>query len=58
MQGGPDGRGQGVFDLVPGECGHGNKAIQGARTILLPLLGSLPAFRTKLATELAELNYR
>ena len=35
-----------------------NKAIQGARTILLPLLGRLPAFRTKLATELAELNYR
>ena len=35
-----------------------NRAIQGARTILLPLLGRLPAFRTKLATELAELNYR
>ncbi len=35
-----------------------NKAIQGARTIALPLLGRLPAFRTKLATELAELNYR
>ncbi len=35
-----------------------NPAIRGARNITLPLLGRIPAFRTKLATELAELNYR
>ena len=35
-----------------------NPAVRGARNIALPLLGQLPAFRTKLATELAELNYR
>jgi 2-polyprenyl-6-methoxyphenol hydroxylase-like FAD-dependent oxidoreductase len=35
-----------------------NSAVRGARNIVLPLLGRLPAFRTKLATELAELNYR
>ena len=35
-----------------------NAAIRGARNIALPLLGKLPAFRTRLATELAELNYR
>ena len=35
-----------------------NPAIRGARNIALPLLGRIPAFRTKLATELAELNYR
>src|SRR5215213_1026386 len=29
-----------------------------ARNLALPLLGSIPAFRTRLATELAELNYR
>ena len=33
-------------------------AVRGARNTVLPLLGRLPAFRTKLATELAELNYR
>jgi len=32
--------------------------IRGGRNIVLPLLGRLPTFRTKLATELAELNYR
>ena len=32
--------------------------VRGLRNIALPLLGHLPAFRTKLATELAELNYR
>jgi 2-polyprenyl-6-methoxyphenol hydroxylase-like FAD-dependent oxidoreductase len=35
-----------------------NRAVRGARNVVLPLLGHLPAFRTKLATELAELNYR
>jgi 2-polyprenyl-6-methoxyphenol hydroxylase-like FAD-dependent oxidoreductase len=35
-----------------------NPAIRGARNITLPLLGRIPAFRTKLATELSELNYR
>lgn len=35
-----------------------NPAIRGARTIALPVLGRIPAFRTRLATELAELNYR
>jgi len=35
-----------------------SRAARGARNIALPLLGHLPAFRTKLATELAELNYR
>lgn len=33
-------------------------AVRAARNIALPLLGRLPAFRTRLATELAELNYR
>lgn len=35
-----------------------NPAVRGARNITLPVLGRIPAFRTKLATELAELNYR
>jgi len=35
-----------------------NRAVRGARNIALPLLGRLPTFRTRLATELAELNYR
>jgi 2-polyprenyl-6-methoxyphenol hydroxylase-like FAD-dependent oxidoreductase len=35
-----------------------NPVVRVARNIALPLLGHLPAFRTKLATELAELNYR
>ena len=35
-----------------------NKAARRTRNIALPLLGHLPAFRTKMATELAELNYR
>ena len=35
-----------------------NRAVRGVRNIALPILGRLPAFRTKLATELAELNYR
>ena len=35
-----------------------SRAARGARNIALPLLGHLPALRTKLATELAELNYR
>jgi 2-polyprenyl-6-methoxyphenol hydroxylase-like FAD-dependent oxidoreductase len=35
-----------------------NGAIRGARNIALPLLGKIPAFRTRLATELAELNNR
>jgi hypothetical protein len=35
-----------------------NKAARKTRNIALPLLGHLPAFRTKMATELAELNYR
>jgi 2-polyprenyl-6-methoxyphenol hydroxylase-like FAD-dependent oxidoreductase len=35
-----------------------NPAVRRARNTVLPLLGRLPAFRTKLATELAELNYR
>lgn len=33
-------------------------AVRRTRNTLLPLLGRLPAFRNKLATELAELNYR
>ena len=33
-----------------------NKTARGVRNIVLPLLGHLPAFRTKLSTELAELN--
>ena len=35
-----------------------NPAARHARNTALPLLGHLPALRTKLATELAELNYR
>ena len=35
-----------------------NGAVRGVRNTALPLLGRLPAFRTRLATELAELNYR
>jgi len=35
-----------------------SNTVRGVRNIALPLLGRLPAFRTKLATELAELNYR
>lgn len=36
----------------------GHKVIRGARNVALPVLGRLPTFRTKLATELAEPNYR
>ena len=32
-------------------------AARAARNVALPMLGRLPAFRTRLATELAELNY-
>jgi 2-polyprenyl-6-methoxyphenol hydroxylase-like FAD-dependent oxidoreductase len=32
-------------------------AARGARDVMLTLLGRVPAFRTRLATELAELNY-
>jgi 2-polyprenyl-6-methoxyphenol hydroxylase-like FAD-dependent oxidoreductase len=32
--------------------------VRGVRNIALPLLGHVPAVRTRLATELAELNYR
>ena len=35
-----------------------NPVLRGARNIALPVLGRIPAFRTRLATELAELNYR
>jgi 2-polyprenyl-6-methoxyphenol hydroxylase-like FAD-dependent oxidoreductase len=35
-----------------------SSVLRGARNMMLPLLGRIPAFRTKLATELAELNYR
>jgi 2-polyprenyl-6-methoxyphenol hydroxylase-like FAD-dependent oxidoreductase len=35
-----------------------NRAVRSARNIALPVLGRIPAFRTRLATELAELNYR
>jgi len=35
-----------------------NRLVRGARNIALPLLGHIPAVRSKLATELAELNYR
>jgi 2-polyprenyl-6-methoxyphenol hydroxylase-like FAD-dependent oxidoreductase len=35
-----------------------NPVLRGARNVGLPLIGRVPAFRTKLATELAELNYR
>jgi len=35
-----------------------NRSLRLARNVTLPLLGSFPSFRTKLATELAELNYR
>ncbi len=35
-----------------------NPAARHARNTALPLLGHLPGLRTKLATELAELNYR
>ena len=35
-----------------------SKAIRGVRNIALPLFGRLPTFRTRLATEFAELNYR
>lgn len=34
-----------------------NKAVRGVRNVVLPLLGRIPAFRTRLATELAELKY-
>jgi 2-polyprenyl-6-methoxyphenol hydroxylase-like FAD-dependent oxidoreductase len=33
-------------------------AVRRARNTALPLLGRVPAFRRKLATELAELDYR
>jgi hypothetical protein len=32
-------------------------AARAARNVALPMLGRIPAFRTRLATELAELNY-
>ena len=35
-----------------------NPVLRGARNLALPLLGRLPPFTTRLATELAELNYR
>jgi 2-polyprenyl-6-methoxyphenol hydroxylase-like FAD-dependent oxidoreductase len=35
-----------------------NRGARLARNVALSLLGSIPAFRTKLATELAGLNYR
>jgi 2-polyprenyl-6-methoxyphenol hydroxylase-like FAD-dependent oxidoreductase len=35
-----------------------NGAVRLARNTALPVLGRVPAFRTRLATELAELNYR
>jgi len=35
-----------------------NPVVRSVRNVGLPLIGRLPAFRTKLATELAELNYR
>jgi 2-polyprenyl-6-methoxyphenol hydroxylase-like FAD-dependent oxidoreductase len=35
-----------------------NKAVRSVRNIALPLLGHIRPLRTKLATELAELNYR
>lgn len=35
-----------------------NPGLRGIRNSLLPILGRVPAFRTKVATELAELNYR
>ena len=35
-----------------------NPAVRGARNMVLPMHGHIPAFRTKLTTELAELNYR
>ena len=35
-----------------------SRAVRGIRTIVLPMLGHVPAFRTRIATELAELNYR
>jgi 2-polyprenyl-6-methoxyphenol hydroxylase-like FAD-dependent oxidoreductase len=33
-------------------------AARGTRNVVLPVLGHVPAFRTRIATELAELNYR
>jgi 2-polyprenyl-6-methoxyphenol hydroxylase-like FAD-dependent oxidoreductase len=35
-----------------------NRGVRLARNVALTLLGNIPSFRTKLATELAELNYR
>ena len=35
-----------------------NPVLRGVRNVVLPVLGHLAPFRTKLATELAELNYR
>lgn len=35
-----------------------NPALRGVRNTVLPLLGRIPALRNRLATELAELNYR
>jgi hypothetical protein len=35
-----------------------NAALRGARDAVIPLAGSLPGLRTRLATELAELTYR
>jgi len=35
-----------------------NRVARAGRNLALPLLGHVPAFRTKLATEIADLNYR
>lgn len=35
-----------------------NPALRALRNTLLPVLARIPALRTRLATELAELNYR
>ena len=35
-----------------------NPLLRGTRNIVMPALGRIPAFRTRLAAELAELNYR
>jgi 2-polyprenyl-6-methoxyphenol hydroxylase-like FAD-dependent oxidoreductase len=35
-----------------------NRGVRLARNVALTLLGSIPSFRLKLATELAEINYR
>jgi 2-polyprenyl-6-methoxyphenol hydroxylase-like FAD-dependent oxidoreductase len=35
-----------------------SEVVRGVRNVVLPMLGHIPAARTRLATELAELNYR